>query len=118
MCLCACAVALPLAAPGGPTESRRSHLQPSSSPTNPTPRLSWAQKETLSTNYAENRLVMDPNIDHRSNKKGHRIRRKEEREEGAAEPAQGEAAETFSDDDGGWRVCGMWWSGEGMGCPG
>jgi hypothetical protein len=55
--------------------------------------VDWKEQQTLTKNYLDNQLVMDPNICHRSNQTGHRIRSKEERE------AHGDA--TFSDDDGG-----------------
>ncbi|KAF5841655.1 ribosome biogenesis protein Nop16 [Dunaliella salina] len=53
--------------------------------------VDWREDQTLTANYNQNHLVMDPNIDHRSNKAGHKLRSKEDRQ------AHGE--ETFSDDD-------------------
>ena len=55
-------------------------------------RVGWREDQTLSTNYLQNQLVMDPNVDHHGSKQSHKLLPPEERK------SRGE--ETFSDDDG------------------
>lgn len=58
----------------------------------PLHRVGWREDQTLSTNYLQNQLVMDPNVDRKGSKQSHKLLPPEERK------ARGE--ETFSDDDG------------------
>lgn len=56
--------------------------------------MEWEQERTLHTNYAANKLVLDPNEGFGRNHASMPLKTKEQRE------AAGEDVETFSDDDG------------------
>lgn len=57
------------------------------------PRPDWQEEATLTTNYAANRFVLDPNEGFGRNQRPAPLKSKEEREE--------EDGATYSDDDGG-----------------
>ena len=77
-----------------PNDARCSWTNHCGIPHTHTHRVDWKEESTLTTNYYQNNLVMDPNHDyHRTTQAGHRLKTKEERQE--------HQEETFSDDDGG-----------------